>query len=321
MRAGDVQARDPANRFLIDTILASGCSVLASDPKCGKTWTGLTMAVAVASGVPCFGRFDVRQPGPALLMLAEDGPAGAKERLVSICRSQDLDLNALPIDIITAARLRIDTERDQQRLARTIERLQPRFLLLDCWVRLVGNINSNDAGAVSQVLGYLRELQREYGTNICLVHHARKGSGGSGVSIRGSGDFWAWYDSGLHLRRRGAKVSLTIEHRAAPPPDPLTLALVGEDDDLHLALVEDDDGDLLQSGTPRDLAAEVSAFLSLAGAPVSGVKLREALRCKTSSLSAVLSRLGERGAIVREGTGWTLSCPKSPKGTGEGKGP
>ena len=80
--------------------------------------------------------------------------------------------------------------------------MAPRLLVLDPFVRL-HRIDENDAGQVSALLGYLRELQREHDVAVLVVHHARKnGSAGqSGQSLRGSGDFFAWADSLLYVRR------------------------------------------------------------------------------------------------------------------------
>ena len=59
--------------------------------------------------------------------------------------------------------------------------------------------------------------------------------------------------------------------------------------------------------------------LEAADGPMSGVKLRDVVRCKTSTLSSLLARLDEDGKIAREGQGWTLSVPTTPKGDGKGK--
>jgi hypothetical protein len=118
-------------------------------------------------------------------------------------------------------------ERDQELLAETVRHLKPRFLLLDPFVRL-HRIDENNAGSVSPLLGYLRELQRECGTAIMVTHHSRKNSSKAthaGQGLRGSGDLHAWGDSNLYIRRSKKTLRLAIEHRAAPEPDPLTLAL------------------------------------------------------------------------------------------------
>src|SRR2546430_14597175 len=98
--------------------------------------------------------------------------------------------------------------------------------------------NENQAGEVSTILGYLRALQRTYNLAVMVTHHARKnGSATGGLSLRGSGDFFAWVDTALSLRRRQHTLLLSVEHRAAAAPDSLTLALLGTEQDMHLSIV------------------------------------------------------------------------------------
>ena len=41
--------------------------------RCAKTWLGLDMALSVATGTPCLGKYAVSEPGPVLVYLAETG--------------------------------------------------------------------------------------------------------------------------------------------------------------------------------------------------------------------------------------------------------
>ena len=51
---------------------ASSVGVIGGAPKCAKTWLGLDMALSVATGTPCLGKYAVPEPGPVLVYLAED---------------------------------------------------------------------------------------------------------------------------------------------------------------------------------------------------------------------------------------------------------
>ena len=50
--------------------------VIGGAPKCAKTWLGLDMALSVATGTACLGKYAVPEPGPVLVYLAEDALAG-----------------------------------------------------------------------------------------------------------------------------------------------------------------------------------------------------------------------------------------------------
>src|SRR5208283_2244400 len=115
--------------------------------------------------------------------------------------------------------LRLDRADDQARLRAAIAKYAPRLLVLDPFVRL-HRIDENDAGQVSALLGYLREVQRALDVAVVVVHQA-------GQSLRGSGDFFAWADSLLYMRRHRGRLLLSVEHRSAPAPEPIGLALAG----------------------------------------------------------------------------------------------
>jgi RecA-family ATPase len=105
-------------------------------PKSCKSWLGLELAVSVASGTACLGRFAVEHKGPALVYLAEDSLAQVRRRIEGLCRRRQLDLGKLDLHVITASSLRLDLEQDQRRLAATLAELKPALLLLDPLVRM-----------------------------------------------------------------------------------------------------------------------------------------------------------------------------------------
>ncbi len=309
-RAADLDEPDLERRWLVDPLWArAGVGILGGAPKCCKSWLGLDIVVSVVSGSPCLGALDVTEPGGALVYMAEDALGVVKTRLSGICRHRGLDLAALPLDVITAPAIRLDLERDQDRLAETVRRLRPRLLLLDPFVRL-HRIDENNAGDVSALLAYLRALQREHDLAIVVTHHARKnGPTGAqaGQGLRGSGDLHAWGDSNLYLRRSRDALVLTIEHRAAAAPPPISLALVGDDNHAHLEII-DGDGDDSFVGTDLDAAV----LAALAPTPLSRTALRAAVRVRNERLGQALAQLARAGRVVRDGDRWARADQAVP---------
>jgi hypothetical protein len=305
VRAADLEQSDPRRAWLVEPLWArAGVGIIGGAPKCCKSWLGLDLALSVASGTPCLGRFAAAEAGDVLLYMAEDSGAVVRLRLAGLCRHRGLDLAELPIHVITAPALRLDLEVDQRRLAQTVRRLRPRLLLLDPFVRL-HRIDENNSGDVSALLAYLRALQREHDVAIVVVHHARKNPApgtAPGQGLRGSGDFHAWGDSNLYLRRQRGDLGLAIEHRAAPAPAPLTLTLAGSDQgNPHLEVVEGRrPPDPLAS---LDLDAQVVLTLGEVG-PLSREDLRAALRVRNERLGIALQRLAAEGRIRRHGDRW-----------------
>ena len=305
VRASELAAERPEQRWLIEPLwAASGVGVLGGLPKCCKSWLGLEMAVSVASGTPCLGAYPTAERGPVLLYMAEDADVVVRERLEALCRHRGVDLASLDLFVITVDRLRIDLPAEQERLRKTVDRIRPRMLLLDPLVRL-HSIDENHAGDVSALLAYLRGLQRQLDTAIVLVHHARKsGSNGQpGQALRGSGDIHAWGDSNLYLRRKDSQLVLTIEHRAAPSPDPITLELQGTDTP-HLAVVSGAD---VTRQRAADLDQAVVDLLDAAPGPMTRTAIRDQLRTRNARIGRALSALEHQGAIRRSPRGWHLA--------------
>jgi hypothetical protein len=306
VRAADLDEPEEAGRWLIESLFPrSGVGIIGGAPKCGKSWLSLDLAVSVASGTPCLDTFAVAASGRVLVYMAEDALSVVKERLAGICAHRGLDLAALHIGVITAPSLRLDLPPDQARLRETVRSHAPRLLVLDPFVRL-HRVNENQAQDVSAVLGYLRELQRAHDLALVVVHHARKNGGHSGgQSLRGSGDFFAWVDTALFLRRQRQQLLLSAEHRAARAAEPVALALVGAERDLRLAVVPVEQREDRAPATTADLDSAVLAALD--GAGETGLPrdaLRQALRVRNQSLSLTLTRLAAGGRIARRGDAW-----------------
>jgi RecA-family ATPase len=200
---GAIDAGDGTQWLIEGLWTEEAVGIVSGQPKLGKTWLALDLALSVATGTPALERYHVPRPGPVLLFAAEDPPKALRSRLEGLCSRRNLRIESIPVNLILASSLRLDTLDDQARLAETVSRYRPRLLVLDPFVRL-HRIDENRALEVSGVLAYLRQLQREEHVAILVVHHARKAgaeSAQAGLSLRGSGDFYAWGDAYLYLRR------------------------------------------------------------------------------------------------------------------------
>jgi AAA domain len=321
VRAANLEEPDPARRWLIESLwIHGGVGTIGGLPKSCKSWMGLDVAVSVASDTPCLDTFPVQDRGGVLLYMAEDAAPVVKARLLGLCRHRGLALDTLPIDVITAATVRLDLLSDQQRLAETVRRLSPRLLLLDPFVRL-HQVNENQAGEVAAILGYLRALQRAYHLAVIVTHHSRKnGSATGGLNLRGSGDFFAWVDTALSLRRRQHTLVLSVEHRAAAAPDSLTLELVGTEQDMHLSIIRAEE----PAAPPAtvDLDAMILDALEQAGRDgLVRASLRAAVRVRNERVGEALTRLAAAGQVTRRGESWVrVPPPHTPEAHRNGNG-
>jgi hypothetical protein len=293
--------------WLVESLwAASGVGVVAGLPKTLKTWLATELAVAVASGEDALGRFPVRQVGPVLVYAAEDDLPSMRTRFQAVADARGVTLKDTPVYLIDLPALRLDDPVQLRRLHSTVATLRPRLLVLDPFVRVVC-LDENSAQEVSAVLGSLRTLQRELDVAVLLVHHMRKSpSGHLGQQLRGSGDFAAWYDSGIYLVRDGpADLVLSVEHRGAPAPPPLRLRLAAEGPP-HLVV---DAAAALPAGEAGSLREAVLERLRSTRRPLSTVELRDLLKIRKASLLEALTELRAGGLVQRADDGWTLAAP------------
>src|SRR5271156_1869752 len=126
VRVGEIRSEDNAQRWLVEGLWgASSVGVIGGAPKCSKTWLGLDMALSVATGTPCLGKYAVPRAGPVLVYLAEDALPVVHERVAGMARHRGLDLAAVDVHVITAPTLRLDRDPHRGRLLETAKRLRP----------------------------------------------------------------------------------------------------------------------------------------------------------------------------------------------------
>jgi RecA-family ATPase len=302
VRVGDLAHQDQAQRWLVEHLWGeSSVGVIGGAPKCSKTWLGLDLALSVATGTACLGKYAVPRPGPVLVYLAEDALSTVRDRVAGMARHRCLELADVAIHVITAPTLRLDREPHRSRLCETARQLRPRLLLLDPLVRLHG-IDENHAGEVAALLAYFRSLQRQFDLSVVLVHHTRKNAAAgaaAGLGLRGSSDIHAFGDSNLYLRRTREHLVLSSEHRAAPASPPVSLQLVATDaDQAHLEVISAPDDQ------PRRSLHDQVLELLTPGVVLTRAKLRDALAVKNARLGAVLEALERAGRLRRTRAGW-----------------
>jgi AAA domain len=302
VRIADLPQQNQAQRWLVEPLWGdASVGVIGGAPKCAKTWLGLDLALSVATGTPCLGKFAVPQSGPVLVYLAEDALPIVRERVAGMARQRRLELTAVDIHVITAPTLLLDREPHRSRLYETARRLRPRLLLLDPLVRLHA-IDENHASEVAALLAYFRSLQRQLDLSVILVHHTRKNAAAgdaAGQGLRGSGDIHAFGDSNLYLRRSSEHLVLASEHRAAPAMPPVALQLVATDArNTHLEVIA-----ALHDPQGRSLHELILELLA-PGVLLTRAKLRDTLHVQNQRLGEALESLERTGRLHRTANGW-----------------
>jgi hypothetical protein len=304
-RACELREAPAEARWLVEGLWArDAVGILGGEPKCCKSFLALDLAVSVASGAPCLRQFPVRHTGPVLLFPAEDALGVVRHRLAGICAAADTALDALPLYVITAPRLLLDLPQDRRRLRETIEALRPVLLVLDPFIRL-HRADENASKEIAPLLGYLRDLQREFHLAVLLVHHVRKRSAKDrpGQALRGSSDLHGWGDSNLYLRRAATHLVLSVEHRAAPAAEDIALDLHADPPALALALL---DAPPRSPAAPPSPAERILEVMAEHPRPLSAQELRKLCRIRTATLSETLRLLREQGRVLHGPDGYRL---------------
>ena len=314
---GELEACAAEQAWLVDALWnEQGVGIVGGEPKCGKTFLALHIAVAVAAGVPCLRRFPV-QAGSVLLFAAEDAPHILRQRLDGIAAASGADLAGLDLHVIDVPSLRLDEPAHQKRLAETLERVRPRLLILDPLVRLHG-ADENAVREIAPILDRLRQLQRRCRTAVLLVHHARKNGGARpGQALRGSSELFAWADNVLFLRRRQQRILLSSDHRAAANLQDLHLEIATPPEGPALHIAEPQAPPRAPDTNPRQ---RIQAILAEAGEPLSHRQIRNAARMRAETVGNALRDLVRTGQAVQTPQGYQTGAnlelfpAESPRG-------
>ena len=89
----EISCQDRPQRWLVEQLWgASSVGLIGGAPKCSKTGLGLDLALSVATGTACLGRYAVPEPGPVLVYLAEDALPILRQRVEGMARHRGLNL-------------------------------------------------------------------------------------------------------------------------------------------------------------------------------------------------------------------------------------
>ena len=103
----DLEDRPRHQQWLVDGLWGRhAVGIVGGEPKCGKSFLALDLAVAVAAGVPCLRNFAAERPGPVLLFAAEDAGHIVRTRLQGIARAADADFESPGLTAGVQGRLR-----------------------------------------------------------------------------------------------------------------------------------------------------------------------------------------------------------------------
>ena len=170
--ASELLAADfPEPRWAVPGVVAEGLTLFVGQPKVGKSWLGLNLAVAVATGGQALGKVNV-DAGDVLYLALEDNPRRLADRLRKILGKA----GAPP-------RLAFDTawptlaNGGAERLDRWLTaKPDARLVIVDVFARIRGATSSNVSGYDVDYLAMsrLKNLADQHNVAVLVIHHTRK---------------------------------------------------------------------------------------------------------------------------------------------------
>lgn len=285
---------------------ARALGVIGGDPKAGKTYFLMALALSVALGRELLG-CRVVDPGPALLVLEEGDPAQLQLRLRRLVRGMGpfgREIQHADVTLRVRHGVRLDDVAWLEALEADLQSYRPRLVGIDCLARIHGG-DENDSRDMNKLFGKLLDFQARHVCSIAVLHHLRKpdrtGSAAQ-VRLRGSSAIRGAYDTGLYLTKTDSVVRAELEHRDYEAVDPFSYRLI-VDEAADTARVERMSGaeglrlDPVSGQRAERLLAAVSSEWS------STTNIRERANVSGRNAKEALNGLLDEGRIQRRQKG------------------
>jgi len=162
----------PEPKWAVPGLLPEGLTILAGRPKRGKSWMGLGIALAVASGGKALGKIDVEK-GDALYLALEDNPRRLQNRL-AVLKDPGTSLPSR-LHLVTEF-LPLQMGGMQSLLLWLDKHPKTHLVVIDTLGRILptGKGNSNQFVDDYQFVGKLQKLAIDRGIAFLIIHHIRK---------------------------------------------------------------------------------------------------------------------------------------------------
>ncbi len=275
----DFLAEEPETTRYVweETLPAGGMSMLGAKPKTGKTTAARNISLAVARGESVLGRGTT---AGSVVYLALEEKRGELQRQFRAMGATDepiyVHTGAAPQDYVAALR-------------EAIESVQPVLAVVDPLQDLARVRDMNDYSTVHAALSPVRDLARESGTHILLLHHNNKLD-----DLLGSTQLFGIVDTLLLMARRDEIRTLrSIQRYGEDLPE--TVLELDKETGLVTPVGEYKEAQLERKGE--------EILDALGSDELTEADIRERVGGNESQASKALRRLVERNQVVRTGAG------------------
>lgn len=195
--------------WVVEDFICCGLTLLAGDPKIGKSWLSLDLALHVALGEPFWGFATAK--GSVLYLCMEDTYPRIQERLQKICDEANDDL------LCAVAAERIGSGLIEQLSQFAGEHADLCMVIIDTFQTVRSVTNQSIYAADYEDMGALKRFADENKLAVVAVHHTRKlGDGDVFNTISGSNGLMGCADETMVLKkptRGSSNATITITGR------------------------------------------------------------------------------------------------------------
>lgn len=213
MRVSDILALPDPEPLVEGFIMSGENACLYGQPKVGKTFIALDVALSVAANLPVFGQLPVRRAGP-VVYLSGEGHGGMKRRIMAWAQVRGIsDIEALPFyykaDVPNTA-AGVDECLHYIDGIRAVLGCDPALVIIDTMARSMAGLNENDAGEVGLYLKMTETLRSSLKSPILTLAHSGKDEG---RGIRGSNASQAGFDAVWVAEMNDANRAVKLESK------------------------------------------------------------------------------------------------------------
>lgn len=190
-----MKPQKPIDYIIDELITNSSVNVFYGEPGSKKTYSMLSMAVAVANGKDWLG-FKTKQV-PVLFIDEESGEKRLSRRLNETIRGKDCDATG-KIYYISLAGFKLDNKEDVKIIESEIKNTKSRLVIFDALTDIMDG-DENSKRDVQPIMSSMRRIADATDCSIIVIHHSSKSGGYRGSSaIKGSSDLMVQISSDIN---------------------------------------------------------------------------------------------------------------------------
>jgi RecA-family ATPase len=199
--------------WLVDGLFPrEGVGIIAGQPKIGKSWLTLDLAITVSQGGLWLGKFPV-EAGHVLYVDEESTRDMLGFRYRKMLNAKGLD--DANIQFLSKEGFNFSTQNKIDELRGILDLLHPKLVIFDSLNR-VHNAEENSASEMGAIFRKVTALSKEYGCFILFTDHLPHGA----ERFRGTSDKAAFVDAGFLATKIGNS-NVQLEHKYARLTEPV----------------------------------------------------------------------------------------------------